>query len=357
MNRRVTVRDIAAKAGVHFTTVSMALRNHPRISVETRQRIKALAKAMGYHPDAMLNALSSYRKRQRRPQFQASIAWINAFPNRDDLFRISMFREFFDGASRRAEEMGFKLEEFWLGEQGLTRSRLRAIFNSRSIRGALIAPLGPNRENSKIELMPWDHLAAVSLSLNFAHPKLDTVVASYYHCMQTALRELRKLGYRRIGFLMDRDLDLRCDCNWQAAFWVDYHSHPAEWRLAPLWVSPGPVNEGVFSRWLKKERPEVIVPCSGPVAELVRKMGLSVPKDIGLASHQVDKSDKVFSGMDQRGAEVGATALEYLVDLLNKQAYGVPKIPRQIFIEGRWVRGKTVRKVGPSLSSRAGKAE
>ena len=35
---RVTLRDVARAAGCHFSTVSLALRDHPRLPVETRAR-------------------------------------------------------------------------------------------------------------------------------------------------------------------------------------------------------------------------------------------------------------------------------------------------------------------------------
>lgn len=45
-NRRVTLADIAKRAEVHVTTVSLALRNHPRLPEKTRSRIQKLAKEM-----------------------------------------------------------------------------------------------------------------------------------------------------------------------------------------------------------------------------------------------------------------------------------------------------------------------
>lgn len=47
----ITIRDIAKKAGVSVSTASRALNNNPRISIETRQRIQALATAEGYLPN------------------------------------------------------------------------------------------------------------------------------------------------------------------------------------------------------------------------------------------------------------------------------------------------------------------
>lgn len=47
----LTIRDIAAKAGVSVSTASRALNNNPRISQATRERIQALAEAEGYLPN------------------------------------------------------------------------------------------------------------------------------------------------------------------------------------------------------------------------------------------------------------------------------------------------------------------
>jgi len=350
MTPRVTVRDLAKLAGVHFTTVSMALRNHPRIPAPTRNRIKKLAKKMGYRPDAMLNALSIYRQGTKKPCFQATIAWINAHPARETLYHTALYREYFRGARERAEELGYKLEEFWLGEPGLTQQRLGVILNSRGIQGALVAPLDSHSDMKTMDVVPWRKLSAVSLSFSLRHPQIHTVTASQYRGMRSSLHELRKLGYRRIGFLMDSDLDLRGDHNWQAAFWVDYHSQPREWRVEPFWSPSGQVPKKPFRKWLETQRPDVITPCGAYVADIVRDLGLKVPRDIGLAHHNVDSDIKAFSGMDQCGSRIGASALEYLVDMLNRQECGVPESPKQILIEGHWVRGKTVRKVGPDLS-------
>lgn len=47
----LTIRDIAAKAGVSVSTASRALNNNPRISQATRDRIQKLAAAEGYLPN------------------------------------------------------------------------------------------------------------------------------------------------------------------------------------------------------------------------------------------------------------------------------------------------------------------
>lgn len=53
----VSIKDIANKAGVAPSTVSRALKNHPRIGEAMRLRIQALAKEMGYVPSEAARSL------------------------------------------------------------------------------------------------------------------------------------------------------------------------------------------------------------------------------------------------------------------------------------------------------------
>lgn len=59
--KRVTISHIADEAGVHRSTVSLALRGDPRIPEETRGRIQSIAAALGYLPNLMARALSKQR--------------------------------------------------------------------------------------------------------------------------------------------------------------------------------------------------------------------------------------------------------------------------------------------------------
>ena len=77
LQSRPTLRDIGLKTGFHYSTVSLALRDHPRISDSTKQIIRDAAKGLGYQPDAMLSSLCAYRLTKRPPKEQTVIALDN----------------------------------------------------------------------------------------------------------------------------------------------------------------------------------------------------------------------------------------------------------------------------------------
>jgi LacI family transcriptional regulator, gluconate utilization system Gnt-I transcriptional repressor len=58
-HRPATISDVAQAAGVSRMTVSKALRGTGRISVATRDRVAAIAEAMGYVPSSLAGSLSS----------------------------------------------------------------------------------------------------------------------------------------------------------------------------------------------------------------------------------------------------------------------------------------------------------
>lgn len=57
----VTIKDIADRAGVSFSTVSKALRDSPLVQNKTKQHILSIAKEMGYQPNIAARSLVSRR--------------------------------------------------------------------------------------------------------------------------------------------------------------------------------------------------------------------------------------------------------------------------------------------------------
>ena len=56
---KVTIKELAEKAGVSKTAVSFAFNNPKRISEETYKRIMKIAKEIGYTPDPLARILAT----------------------------------------------------------------------------------------------------------------------------------------------------------------------------------------------------------------------------------------------------------------------------------------------------------
>ena len=62
MTRRTTIKDVAALAGVSFATVSRVLDDHPDISRETKEKVRAACAQLGYVPNSAARRLAGRRR-------------------------------------------------------------------------------------------------------------------------------------------------------------------------------------------------------------------------------------------------------------------------------------------------------
>ncbi len=60
-HHRLTIEDVAVAAGVSVATVSRALRGLPNVTPSTRQRVRAVADRLQYHPDPAATRLAAGR--------------------------------------------------------------------------------------------------------------------------------------------------------------------------------------------------------------------------------------------------------------------------------------------------------
>jgi LacI family transcriptional regulator len=98
-----------------------------------------------------------------------------------------------------------------------------------------------------------------------------------------------------------------------------------------------------FQTWLQENRPDVILGGSTWLPSFLTKMKLKTPQDIGFVNLTRNPQYPAHSGIDQCLDEVGAAAIDLLGAMLHQNEYGLPKTPKIIVLEGRWVEGKTVR--------------
>jgi LacI family transcriptional regulator len=349
--RRVTLSDIAVRADVHVTTVSLALRNHPRLPAQTRERIQELAKKMGYAPDPFLRALVAYRGRVMPRRNPPTLAYVTNWNTRWGWKNVTAHPDFYAGAERKARELGFQLDHFWMGEPGLTHSRLNSILCARGINGLIIA--SHMREVDVALHFDWSRFSAVKIDYFPHQPELHNVTNNQCRIVRLAMQHVMAAGYRRIGFVMHRGWDHSVDHLWSAGYLCE-QQNLARADHIPVFLFPGAepveawINESksevvapsdTFNRWFAKYRPEIIISKASFVAPRFAELGLRVPRDVAFADVFLEKFDGKTAGVRQNHETVGELAVEILAGQLQHNKYGVPEIPTTTFVEGTWFDG------------------
>lgn len=342
--RRPTQADVARLAGVHRTTVCMALKNFPNIPESTRKRIREIAQKIGYAPDPMLSALAAYRNRMRPRAFQGTLAWlVNDFPP-FSWKRIAAFVQYFKGAAQQASVHGFNLEVFNLGDSGMPADRLAGIFRSRNIRGILVCP--QPQPNMKLEF-PWEEFSSVTFGYTLVSPRLHCVTTSHYRATLQAMEEMHLLGYRRIGFMMTKVHDQRILHTCLSGYLADtYIRFPKQRKIPPLILENEEDSAGLL-RWYRKYAPDAILIGAG-LDLLARKAKLDVPGEVGIACCSLPHNyTPSVSGVQENPFHVGEVAANQVVAMIQRGETGVPRLCQQILVETEWNCGKTLRRLKP----------
>jgi LacI family transcriptional regulator len=340
---RPTILDIARATGVHHTTVSLALRDSPKLRPETRLKIQTAAKKLGYSPDPMFLALSMYRQARRqgrRPAYQATLAWINNWANRQDLYALATFRKYYEGACDRAKQLGYVIEEISLSEDKMSGNRAIGILKARNIQGVLLPPQPYSGANMAMNLQ---NLSVVAFGFSFQPPVHHVVANHHSHSVNLMLSHLIKLGYKRIGFCIHKAWDDRVENAWLIGFKVAHWQNSKLTNIPPCVLPSAQGERGLMDKWLRKHKPDVVV-ASITVAEVLRNLGYQSPKDIGFASLDLDEDNLSLSGINQNNFYTGQKAVDVLVGLLQRGERGIPAIPIRLLVESTWNPGTTLRK-------------
>lgn len=333
------MQDVADKAGVSRMTVSLALRNHPSIPPETRARIQAIAHELGYRANPLISALMVQRRARRLPTAPPTIAYVTAYPTRDGWrHRGRIHIDYFEGAKERAEQRGYRLELFWAREPGMTARRASAILRARNIRGLLLAPVLTARGHLSLD---WSRFAVATMGFSLWRPRVHRAVPNQFQGTYTLLRRLARLGYRRIGLVIDRRVNERNNRQYTAALFDWQQRVPRARRVPPLVIERW--DEPSFRRWFAKHHPDAFITQHGEIHHSTQALGLSVPREVGLVCLSVSDLPPGTAGLNPKGRVIGATAADLVIDQLERNELGLPAEPQVVMIESEWVDGRTVR--------------
>ena len=101
-----------------------------------------------------------------------------------------------------------------------------------------------------------------------------------------------------------------------------------------------------LAAWLRRESPDVLIsPSTKEIQAHLRAIDWKIPKDIGLASLACPEMGDAGSGIFQNGRLIGATGIDTVISMLERNERGLPAQAHTVMIEGVWNPGKTLRAV------------
>jgi LacI family transcriptional regulator len=253
---------------------------------------------------------------------------------------------YLDGAQRRAKELGFRLEEVWTKEPGMTAKRLSTILYSRGIEGVIVT------QYLRHLRLDWNRFAAVTLHGQLVSPSLPHVTADLSHNLFTAVKKLHRLGYRKIGICLEATLKNYAFVTLKpvAKYLAETFAPTSRERVPPLfypwgWGTDKRRDDGVeVIAWIKKYRPDAIVCHSSMLLGWIERAGFSVPGEIALVHLATDDDVSDWAGIDSHRRTIGGIAVEQVVARVQHRQFGLPAVSQDTLVRGEWHGGWTVAK-------------
>lgn len=343
-----TLRTLAKELGLSRTTLSDALRGSPRVKAETVERVRAAAKAAGYERNPLTGAVMSQLRRSRGQQFRGVLAVLEIVGDSHTALAARYNDSLMAGISARANDLGFKVERFVVGAQGLTLQRLDTILHTRGIQGLILLPAVGFPDLTELS---WSRYTAVYADYFIDQPPLHCVCSDHYRSMIALLHELHARGYRRPGLFMEISLDERLQFRWEGAF-LAQQKYLADITVVPA-LQLREINREAFQAWFRKYNPDVVLGHFPEAMDWMKACGAKLPKTHAFVCLNSLRTSGDCATLDFQTPLLGGRACELVIGQLLHNEFGVPSQPSLTTIPARLIEGPTLRPVKASAAKAA----
>jgi LacI family transcriptional regulator len=178
---RPTIKDVAERAGVSIATVSRALNDKSDVSAPTRDRVREVARSVGYSPDPAARSLAG-----QRTKLVGIVVGDNA-GHRD--LSLIFFGKVLTAISRRLSQSGYDPLLLPPGDVGLDHGFDAAIL------------IGVDADDRLVGELAARQVPLVGVDVRCASGRSAYVGSNHAEGVRLALAHLHALGHRRIAHL------------------------------------------------------------------------------------------------------------------------------------------------------------
>ncbi len=351
--RAPTLKDVAKAAGVHYTTVSLALRDQPSLPAATKDRIRAVARRLGYAPNPVFSALTHFHLHGRIRAKPPCIAYLTNCPIEPRAESGRLRNQFLEGARTQAGVLGYELEVIVIGGAPFESLRLGRRLRDARISGVVIGAFDPRFARVTLD---WDNYCVVKINSFQVEPAAPIVGSDHRQEVRVAFRRLRALGYQRIGLAVGRAEEDATENLHTAGFLLEQQPQSADEcvpRLLFPYDCPLAQATELLGRWIAQHRVDAVLCNRTNIDELILAAGLRVPGEVACASLSLLDEGAPLAGIFPNPRLVGAKAISLVTTLLKSGERGVPEFASRTYVTSRWQDGasappRSPRRRGPA---------
>jgi DNA-binding LacI/PurR family transcriptional regulator len=189
MSPKITLKAVAAHAGVSYQTVSKVLNGQVQVSPETRQRIMDAVQALGYRPNQIARNMRAKRS------FMIGYSWVQTSPDQVN----HILDQFLSSMVREAEAAGYHLLPFPFRESQEHVEDYRELIDTGRVDGFVLSSV--NYNDPRIHFLmergfPFVAFGRSNPELDFPWVDVDGAAG-----VRQAVEHLLARGHRRIAAL------------------------------------------------------------------------------------------------------------------------------------------------------------
>jgi len=316
MKRQVTIKDIAQKLGISTSTVSRALKDHPDISLKTREAVQELAKLLGYKPNLIALNLKHSRT------------------NTIGVIMPEVQHYFFSTILNGIEEVAYKGDYSVMVFQS-NESYMREVLNTQTMLAkrvdGVLASISKNTHDfAHFQQLIDNEIPLVLFDREIESLHADSVIVDDYSGAFHAVDHLIQKGCKRIA-LYSAPQHLLIGKNrlegYKAA--LAGHAIPFDPDLVyscDTFEEALKISRSIFK---KQNRPDAVFAVNDLTAigamKVAKQLGLRVPDDIKFVGFENSRSawicEPELTTVDQFGFEMGKKATELLLKRIKMETF------------------------------------
>lgn len=321
MKKNVRLVDIAEKLNLTKVSVSKALRDHPDISAETREKVKRVAREMGYRPNLAARSLTSQKSQ--------TIGVI--IPKMANYFFAPVIEGIYNSAGKSDYEvvLGISLED-----EKLEKKHIESMLNMR-VDGLLVSVTEQTNDPKRFDIVREMGIDLVFFDRGFSDTGFTYIKVDDRESAKIGVNHMIQKGFKEIAHLAGYDgveIGRERKAGYQDALEGSSINMPTQ-AIVEGGFSEKDGYEGFRKLTQQYGKPEALFTVTYPVGlgalEYMKEKGID-PNEVTILAFGSSEFNKhlvnPFICIEQPTYELGRRAFEQIIREMNAMSRPAPEI-------------------------------